>query len=159
MQTATHPDRFVSVNELDPGSTIDSVVDWSLGLIRIASNGFWSVQQTAEHLAEYAEWVARIHGSGLALSLIVDLREAPPQSQAASEVLRQSLQRTHRDGDRCAIIVPQSIAKMQMRRVLPADYAFFSSPDAAEGWAMAYKHNLVTRVADPDAARARDMRA
>jgi hypothetical protein len=156
MNPSPHLERIAFVNEHDPDSAISAVIDWRVGLIRIVATGFWSRRQTTEHFAAYRQWAERIHASGLCLSLIVDMREAPPQSQEIADILRRGTTGTYRPGDRCAMIVASSIAKLQMRRVLNEDYTtFFVSPIAAETWALAYKQHLLVRSADHAAAASR----
>jgi hypothetical protein len=119
---------------------LEIVVNERLGLIKVHGSGFWSVSQVKAHFARYMASLAELHRRGLKLSIIVDLREAAPQSREVSDVLHNIGLDIYRPDDRIAMVVVSSLVKMQMRRVLVADnHEFFLSVEAAERWALAYK--------------------
>jgi hypothetical protein len=121
----------------EPGAAGEMTIrfDPSTGRTRSHGAGFWSVRQATDYFADWRAIVRDIHSRGLSLHAIVDLREAQVQSNDVAAVIGSVTAEIYRTGDHIAMIVPTSLAKMQMRRVLDARYhEFFVSPDAADLW-------------------------
>lgn len=146
------PRTFTHENETPGVSGImASEVDQANGVIRATASGFWSVAQVDAHFAMLALSVRAIQQRGLAVSVIVDLRTAAPaQSQEVSVRLKAGITGIYHTGDRVALVLATSLAKMQMRRIVESEFHdFFLSPVAAERWALAGK-----RIAPPPRALA-----
>lgn len=140
--------RFAFPND-EPGSTglLAFTIDWHTGVIEAEAHGFWAPEQTKAHFAAYVDCVAELHRRGLAALVVVDTRESAAQSQEVAEILRRSVEGLYRPGDRVAMVVQNSIAKMQMRRVLQADFhEYFLSINAARNWAFAHAPAGATRA-------------
>lgn len=114
--------------------------DDRLAVLRVVSSGFWSVRQIATYFQNYNACIARWHGRQMNVTAICDLREAATQSQEVTDLLSRSISGIYKPGDRVAMIVANSLVKMQMRRVLDGQYhEFFLSLPAGEQWALAHK--------------------
>jgi hypothetical protein len=133
---------FRHVNDA-PGAagSLATEVDYGLGIIRGTAIGFWSVQQVDAHFTALDRCVRALHHRGLTVSVIVDMRaSAPAQSQEVSMRLKAGVTGIYRPGDRVAMVLATSLAKMQLRRILDSEYhEFFLSLSAAEKWALAEK--------------------
>lgn len=114
--------------------------DERLAVLRVKSSGFWSVRQIATYFQNYNACVARWHERQMTVTSICDLREAAAQSQEVTDLLSRSVSGVYKPGDRVAMIVANSLVKMQMRRILDGEYhEFFLSLAAGEQWALAHK--------------------
>lgn len=111
------------------------VVDWPRGTIRCLSSGFWSCDQAKRHFEAYVSCVREIHRRGTPAYIVVDLRTAAAQSQQVTTILHDAVEGLYKPGDRIAMVMGNSVAKMQMRRLLQPEYhEFFLSLNAAEKW-------------------------
>lgn len=111
------------------------------GIIRVKSAGFWSLRQIEEYFLNYNDCVRNFHVRDVHVASICDLREAATQSREVTDLLSIRVADLYTPGDRVAMIVPNSLVKMQMRRVLDGRYhEFFLSLSAGERWALAHKH-------------------
>lgn len=87
-----------------------------------------------QHFFELATLVRSVRQAGGQIRVIVDLRGTPAQSPETIERIGVGA-RIYGEGDRIAIIVDSSLAKMQMRRVVrSAQHEIFISPKAAMTW-------------------------
>ena len=112
--------------------------DSAAGLIRVEVSGFWPTTQTSEILACFTQLVAAIHLQGKRAIIITDLRKAATQSQEVTSLLQHRTADIFRPGDRVAMMIENSLLRLQMRRTLrPEHHEFFASISAAERWALA----------------------
>lgn len=84
---------------------------------------------------------AELSGRGRVVAIIVDMRESAAQSQEVTAIVAERLEHLCPSGAHAAIIVPDGLAKMQMRRAGQTAHAdchdFFMSEEEAEAWALA----------------------
>jgi hypothetical protein len=98
-------------------------------LIVVSGHGLWTAPQMTAHLRRYADMVHRIRRVSGTLRVMVI------QTPDVTEILARETARIRRDGDRIAMIVPGSLAKMQMRRVVGVSHhEYFASQEAARAW-------------------------
>jgi hypothetical protein len=120
-----------------PGVTGEMSVryDVTTGEIRACGSGFWSVRQATAYFQDWDRIVAAIHANGIAMSALIDMGDGEVQSHEVAAIIAGVTSGQYRPGDAIAMLVPNSLAKMQMRRVLDARYhEFFISRSAAETW-------------------------
>jgi hypothetical protein len=104
-------------------------------LIVVSGHGLWTAPQMTAHLRRYADMVHRIRRVSGTLRVLVDLQDMGIQTPDVTEILARETARIRRDGDRIAMIVPGSLAKMQMRRVVGVSHhEYFASQEAARAW-------------------------
>jgi hypothetical protein len=109
--------------------------DLATGDIRTQGCGFWSKRQVGAFFADWTKIVDSIHANGIALSALVDMGDGQVQSSEVAAIIASVTSDKYRPGDAIAMLVPNSLAKIQMRRVLDARYhEFFISRSAAETW-------------------------
>lgn len=74
------------------------------------------------------------------LLVLLDNREGRVASQSAAADLIERLRTEKRPGDRTAIIVSDSLSKLQAKRVATTEHEIFISENAARTWLTAYRH-------------------
>ncbi|MDF7775019.1 hypothetical protein P1X14_07165 [Sphingomonas sp. AOB5] len=103
--------------------------------ILVSGNGMWSPRQLDEHLRDFADLVDQLRRQHIRIRVLVDLKDAAIQTPEVTRVLAHGTRDCHRDGDRVALLVPGSLAKMQMRRILGTrHHNYFVSESAARLW-------------------------
>lgn len=130
MQLRTH-------NNEQPGvvGELSVAYDIATGHVRARGAGFYSTRQTNAFFRDWSMIVEAIHGEGLAVSALVDMSDGQVQSHEVSDIIASVTNGMYQPGDAIAMLVPNSLAKIQMRRVLDGRYhEFFLSPNAAETW-------------------------
>jgi hypothetical protein len=109
--------------------------DVASGRIHVIGTGFWSVNQTRAYLQDLRLVLRRIHAAGLNLSALVDMSGTRVQQAEVAEVTATMTRGIYRPGDAVAILMADSLTKMQGRRILDSDvHEFFVSRHAAETW-------------------------
>jgi hypothetical protein len=109
--------------------------DIATGRVRCYGAGFWSVRQTRAFFHDWTRIVRRIHAAGGSVSALVDMSEGAVQRAEVADFIATTTAGLYQQGDGIAMLVPNSLAKMQMRRVLdPRFHGFFLSRNAAETW-------------------------
>jgi len=129
-------ERIVHLND-EPGQTGELIVehDANAGRVRSIGTGFWSVDQASAFFKDWERIVRRIHANGVRLIAAVDLAEGGVQKAEVASIIATATDGLYHPGDAIAMIVENSLAKMQMRRVLDAQFhEFFMSKTAAETW-------------------------
>jgi hypothetical protein len=113
--------------------------DRSMGIIRIKTMGFWTVEEAGcywRELKDHVEAARRSRGRALTL---IDARESKVQSPQVIERLSgiQALV-VHLPADRVAHVPNSTLLQMQVRRMItsPQARAFLSLEDA-EAWLLA----------------------
>jgi hypothetical protein len=144
MTPTTAIDSFEFHNDAGPAGYQTFSVDWSSGMIRGRGEGFWSMQQTTAHFRRWVDCVRTIQSAGLRVRVMADLRKSQTQSREVADFLRQALEGIYRPEDRIAMIVSNSLVKMQMRRLLASDIReYFLSPGEAEAWLATFPSQFV----------------
>jgi hypothetical protein len=109
------------------------------GFIRVAGAGLWSPTEIDRHFVELGHVVRTERALKGRVRVLVDLRGAGTQSPETAARIGVATAATYRSGDRVAIVVGSSLAKMQLRRIVrTSEHEFFVSPEAAATWLMAY---------------------
>lgn len=109
--------------------------DVATGRVFTRGSGFWSHRQVSAFFADWKTIISRIHLARQSLSALVDMRESGVQRADVAELIATVTTDLYREGDAIAMVVPNSLAKIQMRRVLDTRYhQFFLSQPAAETW-------------------------
>lgn len=125
---------------VEPNGELTIEVDQASGLVRVTGRGFWSALHADHHFSKLDAILRGIRMAGLRVRVLVDLREAAVQPAETAERIGRATQEIYQPGDRVAIVVGSSLAKMQMRRAARiANHDFFVSPSAAEMWLHAWK--------------------
>lgn len=109
--------------------------DFASGQVRSVATGFWSIGQVRAFFEDWKWIVHQIHSSGRIVSALVDMSEGQVQKADVAAYIASATTDLYHAGDFIAMLVPTSLAKMQMRRVLdPRFHEFFLSRNAAETW-------------------------
>jgi len=111
----------------------------STSVIHVVGRGFWTPAVMDAHFGQLQTSVAPARKAGLGVRMIVDLRGSDVQSPQTIDRMKVGAAGVTQQGDRMAIIVGSSLAKIQMRRTIgDAQHEFFLSPEAAMKWVEAY---------------------
>lgn len=110
------------------------------GTITVTSAAdLWSPEDIDRHFDRLATVIDEQRRAGQQVRVLVDLRAAPPQPTETLARIGTRTVTTYRPGDRVAIVVTSSLAKMQMRDIMRSgDNALFLSADAARLWLHAF---------------------
>lgn len=104
-------------------------------LIVVHGYGLWTMADMEEHLVEYRSGVNRQRLLCDRVRVLVGLEGMAIQKPEVVDLLTRSTRELYHRGDRVAMIVPSSLAKVQMRRVLDSEYhEYFMSESAARNW-------------------------
>jgi hypothetical protein len=87
-----------------------------------------------------SEGIRQARGKHTQLLVLLDNREGRVASQSAATDLIERLRHEKRPGDRTAIIVSDSLSKLQAKRVTTTEHEIFVSENAARTWLTAYRH-------------------
>ncbi len=124
---------------MQPGNLTISA-DPAFGVIRVLGVGFWTPTIIGDHFDELAFVMRPYRAAGVSVRMVVDLRKSGIQSQETIVRMQAGVKSVTRPGDRMAIVVSSSLAKIQMRRMIGGEqHEFFVSPGAAQTWADAYQ--------------------
>lgn len=110
-------------------------VDPASGRIDVTGAGYWSPPYIDSHFKKVADLVRSHRAAGVPIRVLVDLRKADIQSRETVEHMSRSTSDIYTAGDKVALLVASSLAKIQMRRA--ADVIapeFFISLPEAEAW-------------------------
>lgn len=109
--------------------------DVATGIVYVTGEGFWTVADIDRHFEKLGNSVKSARTAADHVRALVDLRGAATQSPELVSHLANRAGAVYAEGDRIAIVVGSSLAKMQMRRVVQrAEFEIFLAPDAAETW-------------------------
>jgi hypothetical protein len=133
-------DYIEHLNRTPSGNGVITVgYDREAGVIRAVGIGIWSLGQVDAYFAHFRRLAAGMRRGGGIVRAIADLRDGGVQSPEIDARVAEHKQGLYQDGDRLAVVVPSSLAKMQVRNKLNStQHAVFISPDAAETWLRAY---------------------
>ncbi|QIG80850.1 hypothetical protein [Stakelama tenebrarum] len=108
------------------------------GILVCRLHGFLDEVVAARLSQELAMKIATVRKAGLPLLYLVDNCRGRVASPAAAKALGEKLSGSKRPGDRTAIVVPDSLCKLQAKRVATTDNAVFLSENAARTWLLAH---------------------
>jgi hypothetical protein len=109
--------------------------DVATGIVHVTGEGFWTVADVDRHFLTLGNTVQSARKVGGSVRALVDLRGAVTQSPELVSHLAERARAVYTMGDRIAIIVDSSLAKMQMRRVVQsAEFEIFFAPEAGIAW-------------------------
>ncbi|MDQ2764693.1 MAG: hypothetical protein M3Y22_14820 [Pseudomonadota bacterium] len=113
--------------------------DTTPGVVHVTGIGFWTPFVMDTHFSQLRLAIAPFRKENHPVKMIVDLRTSSVQSFETTERMKVGAASVTEPGDRMAIIVDSSLAKMQMRRTIgDAQHEFFVSHNAAVQWVLAY---------------------
>jgi hypothetical protein len=130
-----------SLDGFAPGSStllpgpLGLAVEPESGLVIVSGHGLWTPSQLHAHLRDYHDLLGQVRKPGGHVRVLVNLKDVGVQTPEVTQVLASGTTHCHLDGDRIAMIVPGSLAKMQMRRILGTRFhEYFISEVAARLW-------------------------
>jgi hypothetical protein len=104
-------------------------------LIVSRGTGLWTIEQMTAHFLVYREQLVRSRIAFGRARVLVDMQDVGVQRAEVAAYISRDTRGMYREGDRVAMIVPSSLAKMQMRRVLDSRFhQYFVSENAARNW-------------------------
>lgn len=109
------------------------------GILICRLRGFLDEGATAVLARDLSAAIARIRQANQPILYLVDNREGRVVAPAAASALAAHLESTKRPGDRTAIVVSNSLSKLQAKRVTTTDHEVFVSENAARTWLTAYR--------------------
>lgn len=140
-------ERREHLNET-PGVSGEMVIEFDTGTGQVLSksSGFWSIPQIRAFFIDWKSAVRQIHARGQRVSALVDLSAGQVQNAEVAAYIASATTGLYSAGDAVAMVVPTSLAKMQMRRVLdPQAHGFFLSHSAAETWLDAKRQTFASK--------------
>lgn len=121
-------------NTLLPGP-LDLAVEPESRIVIVSGHGLWTASQLHAHLRDYQRLLGQLREPGSHVRVLVNLKDVGVQTSEVTQILASGTLHCHLDGDRIAMIVPGSLAKMQMRRILGTRFhEYFISEVAARLW-------------------------
>lgn len=122
--------------------------DRQTGQVVCSACGFWSVKQAQAFFEDWYAMIQSIHEAGQSVFALVDMSDGATQRPEVAEIILATARGLYREGDAIAMLVPSSLAKMQMRRLLDENFHdFFTSRDEAEKWLESRQAPHVARAA------------
>lgn len=115
----------------------ETSIDFDIATGRVWSQGtgLWTLAQAHAFFEDWRDVVGRIHTAGRPVSALADMSSSPVQRAEVADYITIATRGLYTGDDAIAMLVPTSLAKMQMRRVLdPRFHEFFVSRHAAELW-------------------------
>lgn len=129
-----HHDSVPGQNALQPGQ-LCLTLEQDSRIVIVSGHGLWTAAQLDAHLRSYADLLTQLRRQGSRVRVIVNLNDVGVQTPEVTQVLARGTSQCHLDGDRIAMLVPTSLAKMQMRRILGTRFhEYFVSETAARLW-------------------------
>jgi hypothetical protein len=139
MLSAVLKDAVRSPTGEDAASKLFLIRPDATGIVHVVGSGFWTPHDIDRHFSELDAVVRSIRQCGRKVRVAVDLRRTPAQLPETIARIGAGAERIYAEGDRVAIIVDSSLAKLQMRRVVSdAQHEMFQSPNAAMTWLCAF---------------------
>jgi hypothetical protein len=103
--------------------------------------GFLQDEDASAFSKDLSALIAKVRAGGGPLLFLIDNREGHVASPSAAAKLGEMLRETRTPGDRTAIVVPNSLGKLQAKRVTTSDHEVFLSENAARTWLTAYQRS------------------
>lgn len=130
---------FEYLPDLKARGTLSTAYDAAADIIRIKAEGLWEVGQI-EHCFETLAYIRDSDWRDAHLRVLVDRRDTVVQSARTADRLQKLTETFYRPGDRVAVIVDNSLLKMQLKSVLDStSHSLFISESAALLWLNAGK--------------------
>lgn len=105
------------------------------GIIRCSQNGFWTVKDVENYIAELTPFYLQGRKSGVGVKQVSDMRGFLVQGQDVGNKFLEFDIGFRKDGDRLAMIVDSSLVRIQLRRrIARAGLEIFVSEGEAEAW-------------------------
>jgi hypothetical protein len=112
-----------------------SALDSTGRIIRTQISGFLNINQVDEYYVGVERLVNELRRCNLPVLMLVDIRSIAVQHADVAAALNERALKFWRAGDRTAIMVEPSLARMQVRRVLDVlPYRTFTSDNEAIDW-------------------------
>ncbi|MFT3968268.1 MAG: hypothetical protein QM690_20545 [Sphingobium sp.] len=109
--------------------------DRAKGFIGIEGKGVWSVEQLQAHFRQLRAAVAGMRAHAPHLKVLIDLREAGPQSTEAEELIRDENLDIYEPLDRVAMLIALYLHKEELRPLAEQpNRRLFADPVAALRW-------------------------
>lgn len=141
MEMAPVPDEArLCTSARHAGADADSYRVWIDGpVLRIDAGGHWDLAMAKSYTGEIARIVSEQRQAHPHLRAIVDRRYTPAFEPGVPEILLATYADILRSGDRIAMIVDSSLAKVDIRqRAGREETQAFLSISAARTWVLAY---------------------
>ncbi|MET0377305.1 MAG: hypothetical protein ABW128_23980 [Rhizorhabdus sp.] len=130
MQAASY---LECVDSLWGGPSIES--NLATGYVYGSHGGAVSAEQMRQYTQQWQQAVEQVHDAGLPLRALVEYAADLATQDILVQVANETLPDVYKDGDRVAMIVPNSLAKSLLRTGLKLkNHEFFVSRNAAENW-------------------------
>ncbi len=107
-------------------------------LIRVKSTGLCTPEQADLHFINLQAAAGRMRRKIGHVRALVDLRDRPLQSPATLAKVQSGTESAFVEGDRVAVLLSSSLAKMQLKDHLSAHHQLFLSEHAALTWLRAF---------------------
>jgi hypothetical protein len=118
-----------------PASVIMVQYDAEAQIMRLHSRGFLEPVEIDRCFVDAAKILGMMRTTGIPVRALIDAREAVIQSPASAERIRVGTRQIYLPGDRVAMLVSNSLVKMQLRRVVDGrTHELFMSENAAMVW-------------------------
>jgi hypothetical protein len=118
-------------------------IDDAAEIIRVAGYGFWTIEILDRHFDRLRSAIAGRRSQWRAIRVLVNLQKAEIQPAEVIERIDARTRQIYDPGDRVAIVVTSSLAKLQMRRgITRLQHDFFISEHAAVTWLRAHDRPL-----------------
>lgn len=141
MATAPNIDQpEICASHRRPGADVDCYQMWIDGLIlRVEAKGVWDIAAARAYCDDVRRMVEVLRVVRPDLRAIVDRSAAPVLEEGTTEILMATYADVMRAGDRLAMVVDNSLAKMRIRQIAGREETqAFLSVSAARTWVLAY---------------------
>lgn len=141
MATALVYDEIgMSASFRHPGDAADIYRIWIDGpVLRVLARGYWSLAAAQRYGGDIARIVTELRRTQPQLRAIVDRSDTPAMEAGVHELLMASYHDVLRAGDRIALVVDSSLAKVRIRQLAGREETqAFLSISAARTWLLAY---------------------
>lgn len=121
--------------------------DADAGILVCRLYGFMDDEAAHKFGREMSHATARLRSAGGPLLVLFDNRKGRVASPSAAKALGERFNSTKQPGDRTAIVLNDSLGKLQTKRYTTTDHEAFVSENAARTWLTAYANS--GRTAEP----------
>jgi hypothetical protein len=131
--------QFFGVTEAPiPRAAIIVQYDASARLLRLHSRGFLEPKAIDKCFLDAARIIGTMRTAGIPVRALIDAREATIQSAESADRIKIGTRQLYGPGDRVAMLVINSLVKLQLRRVVDErTHELFMSESAAMTWLFA----------------------
>jgi hypothetical protein len=107
------------------------------GFLTATVTGFWTMEIAERYIAELVKLKDDFHRKGLPFRMLLDARDSAIQSPTVMARLQESRESTSRAGEKIAIVVASTLARIQTGRTTQGAgnmVSIFTSPVEARAW-------------------------